>query len=345
PAVGSLLAMSFVGRLTAHIGTAAATRGFGWFFCAVGWLSGLATSLPMLCGLLLLWGIGIGGMDVSMNAQAVSVEKAYRRPLMSGFHAAWSLGSLFGAGVGTLGAVFAVPVVGQQGAFAGVLAVAVGWASRSYVADPQPDPEPDAGQADPAASAVNAGGRGPRYPINLRLMLLGLGGICAMLSEGSVADWSGVFLRDSLGAAAGQVGLGFAAFMAMQTTGRLLGDRFIQRVGRIRGLSVMAATGALGLALGLAGHTVATAVFGFAVLGLGLSIAVPVSFSAAADGRVHAGPAIAVVASMSYTGFLIGPTAIGFLAQATSVSTALWMVPIITAIGGASAVIGLRRST
>ena len=124
PAVGSILSMSVAGRLAAWWGSARATRYLTLYLLAVAWLPGLAGSLPLLCALMFIWGLGMGSMDVAMNAQAVTVEKAYGRPIMSAFHASWSLGSLAGAAVGIAGAVthFSIPL--QQLAVSVVLIVA-----------------------------------------------------------------------------------------------------------------------------------------------------------------------------------------------------------------------------
>ncbi|MCW2527380.1 MAG: putative transporter [Pseudonocardiales bacterium] len=350
PSIGSLLAMNAVGALTARIGTGPATRIFALLFCGLAWLPGLAQSYPMFWGFMFLWGLGVGGLDVSMNAQAVSVEKRHGRPLMSGFHAAWSLGSLIGAGVGTLGAARHLPISAQQLVFAIVLAALALYVSRFYVSEPGATDEPISERPEHAAAPVVSGTqsrwrRGPFADLDLRLVLLGLAGLGAMLSEGSVADWSGILLRDSLHSPASHVGLAFAAFMATETLGRLFGDRIVVWLGRVRAISIMATIGTLGLAAGLATGTLVGAITGFALLGLGLSIMVPVAFSAAADGRPHAGPAIAAVSTLAYSGFLAGPTAIGFVADATTITTAMWLIPVITALAGIFSVAALRRRT
>jgi MFS family permease len=334
PALGALIAMTIVPTVATRLGTAAATRAFTALYLLLIWLPGLSQSFPELLGLLLLTGLGIGGMDVAMNSQAVSVEKAYGRPLMSGFHAAWSLGSLLGAAIGTAGAAGHVPIALQQAILCAVVAVVFVPVARGFLADPT--------QREPAPVAEDA--RVRRFDIlSLRLVLLGLGGIAAMLAEGSVGDWSGILLRDSLHAGPGLVGLGFVAFMATQTSGRLLGDRFVLRVGRIKAIATVSLVGSVGLAAGMGTHTLVGTVIGFALLGIGVSITVPLSISAAADGHANAGPSIALVSSFSYTGFLIGPTAIGFFAQATSVPTALWLVPFIVAAGGGAVICAMRR--
>ena len=334
PAIGSILSMALAGRLAALWGSPRATRVLTLYMLSVAWLPGLANTLPVLCALMFMWGLGMGSMDVAMNAQAVTVEKAYGRPIMSAFHASWSLGSLAGAAVGIAGAAthFSIPL--QQLAVAAVLIVVCGYSSRWLL----PDPEPDAAELTEADDRI-----GIFQVLDLRLVLLGIAAMTAMLSEGSVGDWSGILLRDNLHAQAVHVGLAYAAFMAMQTIGRMLGDRVVLVFGRLHSIVAVTAIGSVGLALGLATHTVAGAVVGFALLGIGLSIMVPVAFSAAADGRAKAGPAIAAVSSLGYFAFLAGPTLIGGVAELTSVPTALWQIPVITALGGVVAVAALRR--
>ncbi len=335
PSIGSLLSLGFSGHLSARLGSARATRLLSIYFIASSWLPGFAPNLPTLWILLFLWGIGIGSMDVAMNAQAVTVEKAYRRPVMSAFHASWSLGSLFGAVIGTLGAAFDVPIALQQGVTAAVLLVVLVVIGPSFLPDP-------VGEPDEVASVPS---RNIFKVLDVRLLLLGVAAMTAMLSEGSVGDWSGILLRDDLHAQAAHVGFAYGAFMAMQTLGRMVGDRVVEHFGRLQSIVTVCAIGAVGLAAGLATHTVVGAVIGFALLGIGLSIMVPVAFSAAADGRAHAGPAIAAVSSLAYTAFLAGPTMIGLVAQATSVPTALWLVPFVTAAGGVVATLAIRRPT
>jgi len=334
PAIGSILSMSFAGRMAAWWGSARATRYLTLYMLAVAWLPGLADSLPALCALMFLWGLGIGSMDVSMNAQAVTVEKAYGRPIMSAFHASWSLGSLAGAAVGIAGVATHVSIALQQFAVAAVLIVVCGYSSRWLL----PDPAPDASELTEADDRI-----GIFQVLDVRLVLLGIAAMTAMLSEGSVGDWSGILLRDNLHASAAHVGLAYAAFMAMQTIGRMVGDRVVLVFGRLRSIVTVTVIGSVGLTLGLATHTVAGAVIGFGLLGIGLSIIVPVAFSAAADGRAKAGPAIAAVSSLGYFAFLAGPTLIGGVAELTSVPTALWQIPVITALGGVVAVAALRR--
>ena len=328
PAVGAVLSMQLYGRASARFGSARVTRFSVVLYCALAFLPGLAGNLPVLWLTLMLWGQSIGGFDVSMNAQGVTVEHAYGRPVLSGFHAAWSLGSLAGAVLGGIGAGADISISAQQGVLAGVVLVGVLLAGRAYLPDP------------PHHTEVVVPERRRGMP-DVRLLLLGIAGLFALMSEGAVADWSGVLLRDNLHVHAAQVGVAYAAFSTTMTAGRLVGDRVVLALGRARSIAALSVVGASGLAAGLATNAFVGTVIGFALLGIGLSVMVPVLFSTAADGAAP-GPAIATVSTLGYTGFLVGPTAIGLIAQGTSVPFALWLVPIFTAVGGALGIVAVR---
>jgi MFS family permease len=334
--VGSLVALRLVGQWSARVGTAPTVRILAVACCALAWLPGVAWNLASLWVALLIWGATVGGMDVAMNAQGVTVEAAYGRPVLSGFHAAWSIGTFLGAVVGGVGAGLDVPIAAQQGVLGAVLIGVSLLAGRALL----PDPRPSTPLVEPAAGEPAR--RARRWPDG-RLVLLGIAGVFALVPEGAVADWSGVLLRDHLHVAAGQAGFAFAAFSIAMTSGRLVGDRLVARFGRSRCVGTLSVVGAAGLAGGLALDTQAGVIGGFAVLGIGLSVIVPVLFSSAADGGVASGPAIAVVASFGYSGFLIGPTMIGLIAQGQSVQFALQLLPIFTLVAGALGLYAISR--
>lgn len=318
PGIGSILSMPLVGRAIARWGSPLVTTvmAFATYLVIAG--PGLAGNLPSLFLALILWGIATGCLDVSMNAQAVEVEKAYGRPIMSSFHAWWSVGTVAGTGAGILGASLGVSLARQQFAFAIVLALVSVWAVRQFL-------------PDHPAEEYAEGGR----VFELRLILLGIAGVCALLAEGSAGDWSPIYLHDSLHVGTGHAGLAYQTFTVMMTLGRLLGDRVVAGLGRMRSIGMLAAIGTVGLAVGLVSHSTVGALLGFACLGLGLSVMVPVFFSTAADGPGAAGPKLALVSSFSYAGFLLGPALIGQIANATSIYAAIWLLPVFAGLAGA----------
>jgi MFS family permease len=329
PALGTLLAARVIGAQTARRGSPFAARWFGIVNCAVPWLAGLAGNLGWLFAALLVWGVTMGAADVGMNAQGVTVEGAYGRPLLSGMHAWWSIGTCTGSLLGAAGAALGAPLALQQAVIGAVLAALIWFAGAHLIPDPPHEPLP----RRPWLQL-------PRRP-QTRLVLLGAAALCAFLAEGAASDWSGVLLRDSLDVPAAQAGLGYAAFAAMMTVGRFAGDRVVATLGRTRCFTVLSVIGAAGMTLGLAVETFGTAVAGFALLGLGLSAMVPVLFSTAADADGPAGPAIAAVSAIGCVGLLLGPSAIGGLAQLFGVPGALAVLPPVTLLAGALGVAGV----
>jgi MFS family permease len=327
PAVGAVLAMTVIGRLITRHSSARMTTitAFGTYAFIIG--PGLARNLGELFVALLLWGLANGSLDVSMNAQAVQIENAYRRPIMSSFHAFWSVGTILGTVIGGIGAGAGLALATQQAVLAALIALATVVWLRFYLAD----------------APVRRSAPGSRV-FEVRLLLLGVAGLCAMLAEGAAADWSPVYLRDDLTVSAGRAGLAFTAFTVTMTVGRMLGDRVVLRLGRQSSLVLLSTVGAVGMSAGLISNTVIGASIGFACLGIGLSIMVPVFFSTGADGPGEAGPKLAVVSSVSYVGFLIGPAALGPIASATSVHDALWLLPTFAALAGASGVLAVRMT-
>lgn len=314
-AAGAITGMQVVGRLvdryrsTAVMVPAAVAEGI----CLT--LPALAVDVVTLAAALFAFGVVHGSLNIAMNARAVEVQRAWGKPIMSSFHAVYSVGGFLGAAIGGL---FAHAGLGPGVTFAtvgaGVLALAL-WAARwtPRLEAPTPTTVPDRKTTTPG------------------VMFLGVLVFCCMVGEGAAADWSSVYLRDSLGSAAGVAAAAYAAFSIMMVAGRLVGDRLAARLGPVnlvRGCGTLAAAG-LGVAL-LIGHPVA-GVIGFGCLGAGLSCIAPQIFSQAGDrDPARAGQAIARVASVGYLGFLTGPLLIGAAAEAVGLPWAL-TIPVILA--------------
>ncbi|SRR6266542_1122 len=343
-AAGALAAMPLSGLLLVRYSSRTVTRASLGLFCTVLALPALAPSLPLLVAALVTLGIGGGALDVSMNAQAVAVERGYGRPLLAGFHGLWSLGTLAGALTGGLAAGAGLAPRAHL-ALAGALLLVVGLpATRRLLpagddlapsapaalpapAAPAPAPAPDPGSA-PTPRAAPFGFPGPLH----LLVLLGAIAFCGLLSEGAVYDWSAVYLRDSLGSSEGLAVSAYAAFTFAMTAGRLVGDRLRLRFGSRGLLGAAALVAAGGLGAGLALRDVPAAVAGFGLLGAGLSCVVPIVFSAAGGtSGLRPGPAIAAVSTVGYLGFIAGPPLIGALAELSTLPAALTLVVALTA--------------
>jgi MFS family permease len=313
--LGALVTMPVAGRLCERIGSRSVTLAALLLGCASLLATSLATGLAGLAAGLFGFGAGFGGMNVSANAQGIALERLSGRSILSSFHAAFSAGGLTGAG---LGALAAREGLGPSHHFAIVAAAlaALGLGSVRSLLPSSAD--------DPAGSRRLA--RPPRA-----IVVLGAAAFCCMLAEGSAADWSAVYLARSFGAATGVAALAYTAFALAMTSSRILGDRLNSRYGPVRLARSGAALAALGLGVGLAIGSIPVAIAGFAAMGAGLGVVVPILFRAAASTpNVSASKGVAGVSTVGWLGFLAGPPAIGFAASAVGLRAALGIVVLAT---------------
>jgi MFS family permease len=318
---GALLAMPVAGRAASRFGSSRATTVCLMLFCLATALAPAAPSLALLCAACALLGAAGGSLDVVMNAHGVIVEGEAGRPILSGFHAAFSLGGLIGALLGAAGAAAAIDARVELAALAALAALIGLVATRALL----PAAVDASGKRPPRAE------RGGSRGIDRRLALLGVLAFCCLLCEGAAADWSAVYVHRSLAGTAAVAGLAYAAFSVTMVLGRFVGDRLTERWGPSGVVQRGALVAALGLAPALVVATPAAAIAGFACLGAGISIVIPQVFRAAA-GTAEAGesgPALATVSTVGYTGFLAGPPLIGAIAELTSLPLALGLVPLL----------------
>jgi MFS family permease len=306
-ALGAIILMPLTGWATAHLGSRRTSILTSLAFAAFLVLPGLAASLPWLVAAALVAGGASGAMDVAMNTHATATERAWGAAIMSSFHGFFSLGGLLGAGAGAAligGGASVADALLAGGAGAGILTLA---ALRSLR----------------LAFEAAEGGHGFAWP---RRAVLGIGILTflAMVMEGAVADWSGVYLRDGIGASLTFAPAGFAAFSLAMTLCRFAGDGVVRRLGRTRTLVLGGLVAAIGFALAVGTTSALVTALGFGLVGLGLANAVPVFFSAGSEaGGVAPSVGVAMVATLGYAGFLLGPPAIGFYADWMGLRAAL----------------------
>ncbi len=310
--VGALVSFPFAGRLADRLGAVRVTRWLAALYLLTLVLVGLAPSVPALGVALFIFGMSHGAMDVTMNSWATEVEAHKGRSVMASFHAMWSLGAGLGAASGFVATSLSVPT-GLHFAMLALLATVLfgpflntSWQSRVRATQ----------TGDPAFVL-------PRGP----LFLVGFMALGAGLGEGSVTDWSAVYLVDTVGTGESVATLGYAAFSVTMVIMRLCVDSLITRLGPVtvaRASGLLAATGCL-LTVGIPLLPVALA--GFVLMGVGYAAIVPLAFSRAAnDPEVPAGQGIASVATLGYGAMLLGPPAIGFVAEATSLRISFLLV-------------------
>jgi predicted MFS family arabinose efflux permease len=319
-AAGALVSMPITGHVLDRRPSASVARTATLFFCLMLPLPLMATSAWMLAVILFVFGASNGVMDVAMNAHGVAVERELRKPIMSSLHGGWSLGGFASAGI--------VVVAGTAGVDPRVESLIVGvalWLGALWITH-------RLGNAS-TRSKTSAG-----FALPSRAVIL-IGGLCflAMMTEGGIADWSGIYLRHDAGASAAAAAMAFTGFSLGMAVARLGGDLLNERLGAgrlLRGGMALVAIALGGLLL--IGET-APAVIGFAFCGLGIANAVPLLFSAA--GRLEpSSPSLAAAFTLGYTGFIVGPPAIGIISDQAGLPTTLLLLVLaaltVAALGG-----------
>ena len=303
--VGSLVMMPIAGSQIARYGSSLVSRISAVLVTPTLLLLTLVTDTWSGVVAIFLFGGLIGAMDVAMNANAVAVEKHMRRAIMSSCHAFWSLGGLLGAASGG----YLIERLGVPGHAVFVTVVAALMLGLAW-----PNVLHDAPHPEEAKQKL----RLPRSPLP---WLIGLVALFCMIPEGAVIDWSALYLRGELGSSVTVSGFAFAAFSFTMAVMRFAGDLVRDRFGAVRTLRVCAIVSVTGLlTAGLAQNEV-VAIIGFALAGIGISNLVPIVFSAAGNlPGLQPGVGLSVVTTMGYSGILVAPSAIGFIAEYTGLA-------------------------
>ncbi|MFG2333882.1 MFS transporter [Streptomyces sp. NPDC048604] len=314
PALGASVAMPLAGAISHRFGARTALRGLLALWTAALILPSLAPNVYGLCAALFVYGATAGMSDVAMNALGVETETRLGKSIMSSLHGMWSGGALLGSAAGTVAAHLGVDARAHHLLAAAVLTV-LGLAFCQGVLDLRstPDEEPPARFALPPRSAL----------------VIGAIGFCGVFAEGASLDWSAVYLKDELGSSAGVAAACTTAFALTMTVARLVGDRVVDRFGPVRTVRVGGAAATLGGVLVVVAPHAALAMAGFGLIGLGVAVVVPLAFAAAGHSGPNPSQAIAGVATITYTSGLIAPSAIGGIADATSLTLSFGLVTLL----------------
>ncbi|MGH3898748.1 MAG: MFS transporter [Pseudonocardiaceae bacterium] len=313
---GSIMGLPLSGRIVHRLGPARAVLAAS--------LTVTAGLLPLSAGLqvgmvgpaavgFVLIGLGVGIWDVAMNVEGADVERRLGRSLMPRLHAAFSLGTVVGAGVGAASATAGVPLAAQVSVVAALAPVSMAVAVRFFL------PVHDDADA--------SGGHGVLAAwCEPRTLLIGVLVLGFAFIEGSANDWIAVAMVDGYGTSEAVGAIGFGLFVSAMTIGRLIGGAALDLFGRVAVLRATAVTTLAGLLLVVLGGSTAWALAGAALWGLGASLGFPVGISAAADDPVRAAARVSVVSSIGYAAFLAGPPLIGLGAQSAGILRALLIV-------------------
>ena len=333
---GAVVTMTLTGRLCRRYGNHQVTVVCAVLLSLSVALPPLTHSAPALGAVLLVFGAAYGGINVAFNSAAVELVTALRRPIMPSFHAAFSLGGMTGAGLGGLVAGQLSPTRHLFGlTLIGLLVTATAGRTLLRLDPPAtPDRVPQERPERHAPRRLDARTRG-------LVTVFGLIALCTAYGEGALADWGALHLEQDLDASPGIAAAGYSCFALAMTVGRLTGTRLLERLGRTRTVVAGGATAAVGMLLGSLAPVVWVVLLGFAVTGLGLANLFPVAVERA--GTLAGPTGVAIASTLGYGGMLLGPPAIGFMADWFSLPTALTSVAVLAAI---AALIGfvIRRA-
>lgn len=330
---GAFLGMQLGGRLSDRFGTRTVVPLAGVLCSATLVLPGLAQEPWALGAALLVFGFGNGTLDVSMNAHAVQVERAYQRPVMSAFHATFSVGGVLAALIGAAAIDIGWGPATTLAVAAG-LGVVVALASARGLLHAVPE-------APSADAAGEPGAKKGAVPV--RIWLLAVLALLVMLCEGAANDWSVLHLKTVLGASESTAAFAYGTFAATMTIGRLLADRVSARFGPVAVLRHGAILAAAGITLVALSPWIWAALAGWALFGLGLSGCVPQLFSAAGHtDPAAAGTNVSRVAGLGYVGMLAGPALIGWMTHLMALNHTFLLPALFCATAAAAA--GILRT-
>lgn len=324
---GSLVTMPLTGAIAGRYGCRRVILLASAAVCASLPLLAHFSTVPAMALSLFAFGAAIGTIDVAINIQAVIVEKASGRALMSGFHGFFSVGGIAGAGLVSALLWWQVAPLNAALSVAVLLALLVLFGGRGLLRYGDRD------------------GGGSMFVLPHGIVIV-LGALCfiVFLAEGAMLDWSALLLVSQRALDASVAGIGYAIFAAAMTIGRFNGDRIVQRFGARPVLAIGGACAAAGFLLAAWLPLAATTLVGFALVGFGCSNIVPILFSAAGSQKaMPSGPAISAISTLGYAGILVGPAGIGWIARISSLPLAFVVLGLALIVVAASARIVAAR--
>lgn len=309
--VGAVLAMPFTGWLIIKNGSRRIGIVSVFSYCFFFPLISLMPGLPGLIPLFFIMGVTAGMLDVSMNSQAVMVEKAKGKPIMTSFHALFSIGMALGAACGSffsgLGTSFFIHMLTIT-----LLSLTASVFARYHLIRDKPEGDTE----------------GPAFRLpNAAMVSIGVIAFCSMLGEGAMADWSTNYMENIAKSTKTMAPLGLSAFALAMTIGRILGDGARAKYGDKKLMVICGIIATMGLSLSILVSQPVVVMIGFFLVGAGLSVIVPIAYSVAGNSStVSPGVGLAMVTTVGYSGFLFGPPIIGFLADWQTLRIALIFV-------------------
>lgn len=314
--LGAVAGMPFTGWVIIKNGSRVITLTALFLYCVFVPLIPFMPNLATLMALYLIMGITTGMLDVAMNAQAVMIETAYKRPIMTSFHALFSIGMALGAWCGVLFSKLQVDLSAHLLTVVIVSLIAALWVSRNLIHD-KPDP------------TLKEDGPLFRIP-NKALLSVGIIAFCCMMGEGAMSEWTVNYMENIAIASEAVAPIALSAFATAMTLGRIFGDRVRAVWGDTKLIMVGGVMASAGLLLAVLLPLPWTVITGCFFVGLGLSTIVPIAYSIAGNEKgLPSGVGLAMVTTVGYSGFLFGAPIIGFIADVSNLRIGLSVVIIL----------------
>lgn len=313
-AIGAVIAMPFTGWLIIQNGSRKITILSAFFFSLIVPFIPIMPGFVALTSLYFIMGITTGMLDVAMNAQAVMVEQQYNKPIMTSFHALFSIGMMLGALCGSLFVKISNNLFLHLSIVVAAAIIGLFWCRYYLIQD-----KPTYATEGPAFRLPNAS-----------VLSIGVIAFCCMLGEGSMADWSTNYMEKIAGANRVMAPIGLSAFAMMMTIGRIFGDKAREKFGDQKLILISSIMATVGISIALIYPLPIIVIIGFGIVGLGLSVVVPIAYSIAGNMKgLSPGVGLAMVTTVGYTGFLFGPPIIGFVADWQTLRIALTFVVVL----------------
>lgn len=310
--LGALLAMPFTGWLIIRNGSRKIGIISVFAYCIFVPLVPIMPGIVSLIILFFVMGLTAGMLDVSMNAQAVMVEQQHSKPIMTSFHALFSIGMVAGAGCGALFIKLNTTLFAHLSVIIALSIAGAAWARYNLIHDRPAEKK----TGEPAFRLPNAA-----------MVSIGVIAFCCMLGEGAMADWSTNYMESIAQASKALAPIGLSAFALAMTVGRFFGDSARARLGDRKLMMLCGLTATVGMFVTIIIIHPFAVILGLFITGIGLSSVVPIAYSIAGNTKdLPPGVGLAMVTTVGYSGFLFGPPLIGLLADWQSLRVALGLV-------------------
>ena len=312
--IGSMVGLPIAGWSVHHYGSRIVILICSFAYALSLPLIGLAPNLWVIAPVLILFGMLGNIMNISLNTQALGLENQLGKSILASFHGVWSMAGFTGAGLGA-GMIFLSFSPAAHYVVVALLSILMILLSQKFVINDK-------------QAAGEEGGLVLRKPDSL-LLRVGLISFLGMMAEGCMFDWSGVYFKKIVEAEPELVSLGYVCFMGSMASGRFVTDKAINRYGKIPVLQVSGILIFLGLLLAVLFPSLYTAALGFLMVGFGVASIVPVSYGIAGRSKLYSpSVALAMVSTLSFFGFLVGPPLIGFIAEAFNLKISFALIAV-----------------